>query len=159
MLSSFLPWRRRKKPEPIQGATLYETLHLTLGALHELNQKSFSPSLARTVKLTLSTSSLKELGTLLVEASHCVNTQAYLPAHIKHRASRLQVMSLEAYITEADELVHPVDWLEAQQHYIQKLLTAIQTLDPAEAEYYQRKCNFIIEDLATLAKASQACLR
>ncbi len=160
MLTSIFPWLRRKQPPVVtQGKTIFETIQLRLGELHELNQKQFSPAKAQATTLTCVTRNLEELGKLLVESSIFVSKGQYLPDSWKGRNLTLRTMTLDQYITEDNDLIHPLDWIEVQRHHILKLTEAIQKMDRADAEYYQRKTNFIIEDLIALADASRLCLR
>jgi len=160
MLTSIFPWWRRKKPAPItQGLTIYELIQFHLGELHELNLKKFSPSKAQSTKLACTTRNLEELEKLLIEASIFVSKGQYLPESWKGRSTRKRETSLDHYITEDNDLIHPLDWIELQRHHILKLTDAIQKMDRADAEYYQRKTNFIIEDLNALVAASRLCLK
>jgi len=159
MLRKFFTWLRRKEPEPLVGATIYETLLNQLGDLDELTKRTFSPSKAKAVTITTATQSLGELRGFLVEASVFVSRQEYMPEKWKSRVIRLSKRTLDDYIADGDDLIHPLDWLAQHRHYIIKLLDAFLKLEHAEQDYYQRKCNFVIEDLLVLATASRDCLR
>ncbi|MNC66456.1 hypothetical protein D3C75_1168510 [compost metagenome] len=63
------------------------------------------------------------------------------------------------YIADAGELIHPLDWIRFHQHNIIKLLDAFMKMDAADRDYYQRKCNFVVEDILELIKASRGCVR
>ncbi len=159
MLKKLFPWIKEKPPEPPQGKTIYETLILQLGDLDEINKRAFSPAKARLEKITTATSNLEELGSFLIEASVFVSKQQYLPEKWKSRVVLFAERSLEEYIADDDELIHPLDWVIEHRHYILKLAKAFEALDQADREYYQRKCNFVIEDILALVVASRACLR
>lgn len=158
MLTSFISKFRRKKPEPTLNLNLYDTVIHHLGELHEINQKTFSPAKARTVRIQCATENLDTLGHQLIEAALFVSKGNYLPAKWKVPLSTTR-STLEQYITEDRDLIHPLDWIEDHRHHIMKLVDAIQAMERADAEYYQRKCNFIISDIIALAEASRLCLR
>jgi hypothetical protein len=159
MLKKIFNWGKQKEPDPPKGTTIYDTLKLQIGELDELNKQRFSPAKARTVKLTTASSGLEELADLIIEASVFISKQAYLPEKWKLRPVLYVERTLEEYLADGDEISHPLDWLTEHRHYILKLAKAFQALDPADSEYYQRKCNFVVEDILELFKASRVCLR
>jgi hypothetical protein len=159
MLRNLFPWLKPKEPEPPKGTSIYETLILQLGELDELNKRTFSPSKARVVSLSVASSGLDELSKLIIEASVFVSKQQYLPEKWKSRTILFGERSLEEYIADGEDLIHPLDWLLQYRHYTLKLAKGFQALDAADSEYYQRKCNFVVEDVLELIKASRACLR
>jgi hypothetical protein len=66
---------------------------------------------------------------------------------------------LETFISDGDHLIHPIDWVVEHHHYIIKLLDGLMQLDEADSIYYQRKCNFVIEDILSLVTAARQCIR
>lgn len=159
MLRSIFTWIRRKEPEPIEGSNIYETIINQLGDIDELTKKTFLAPKTRTVFLVTASSNLGELADYLVEASVFVSKQQYMPERWKLKRVVAARRTLEEYIADDDELLHPLDWVGNHRHYIIKLVDAFLTMDSADREYYQRKCNFVIEDVLALIKASRECVR
>jgi len=159
MWERFWAWLSDQEPKPLEGENIYETILNQLENLHELKQKRFMAPKARTVILLTNTESIGELRELLIESSVFVSKQEYLSERWKLMVIRPDRRTLEHYITDADDLIHPLDWLVLHQHYIIKLVNAFLLMEKADAEYYQRYCNFVIEDILALVKASRECVQ
>jgi len=159
MFKSFMGWLRRKEAVPLEGTTIYETLLNQLEDLDEISTRHFAVPRTRTVQLETATVNLEELADYLIEASVFVSKGNAFPSRWQDRVLQYENRTLETFITEANDLIHPFDWLIAHRLYIVKLLDAFLQMDSADRDYYQRKCNFVIEDLLALAKASRECLR
>lgn len=158
MWKSFLRWLLRSKPEPIQGSTIYESLINQLGDIDELIDKDFVTPKARVVKLKVASEDLDMLSERLIDASVVVSGVGHFSEMWGTPLAYRQI-DLETFISDDDALIHPIDWIRDHHHYIIKLLDAFIKLDDADSVYYQRKCNFVIEDLLELMIASRKCLR
>ncbi|MCY1285064.1 hypothetical protein D9M68_17410 [compost metagenome] len=158
MLKSFFRWLWRSAPEPIKGETIYESLINQLGDINELATKRFMSPKARMVKLTVVSKDLDMLSERLIDASVVVSKADHFSGAwsdpLIYRAT-----DLETFISDGDHLIHPIDWVREHHHYIIKLLDAFMQLDEADSVYYQRKCNFVIEDILALVIASRQCIR
>ncbi|MNO14023.1 hypothetical protein D3C76_36630 [compost metagenome] len=148
-----------KPPAPLEGGTIYETLINQLGDIHDLTKKQFIAPRTRRVTLETATVNIEELADFLVEAAAFVSKGETFPQRWQDRALQYESRSLEQYIADAGELIHPLDWIQAHQHYIVKLLDAFMKMDEADRDYYQRKCNFVVEDILELIKVSRECVR
>ena len=148
-----------KEPEPIVGKDIYETLINQLGDIDDLVAKKFSASQTRRVAIETATANIEELADYLVEASAFVSKGDTFPQRWQDQVLKYETRTLEQYIAEAGELIHPLDWIKAHQHNIVKLLDAFMKMDAADRDYYQRKCNFVVEDILELIKSSRECVR
>lgn len=158
MWKNFFRWLLRNKQEPAQGSTIYETLLNQMGDLDEINDKKFDIAKARLIKLTVASDNLGELSELLLDAAGVVGDLGYFGNHWKSPAI-YRTETLEDYISDGESLIHPLDWIKYHHHYIIKLLDAFMKMDDADGEYYQRKCNFVVEDILSLLSASRGCIR
>lgn len=159
MLKQFLAWYRRKEPEPLEGDNIFETLINQMEDLDALAKKSFNLPKTRTVLFKTATVNLEELSEFLIEASVAISKGDALSTRWHTRVMQYELGTLEAFISEANELVHPIDWVIQHRLYISKLLDGFMQMDQADRDYYQRKCNFVVEDVLALLKASRECLR
>lgn len=159
MLKQFIAWCRRKEPEPLEGENIYETLLNQLEDIHEIAKRRFNLPKTRSVLLETATVNLEDLSDYLIEASVSMTKGDSLSGRWTTRELRYELGTLESFISEADALVHPIDWVIHHKLYIVKLLDAFLKMDSADRDYYQRKCNFVVEDLLALLKASRECLR
>ncbi|MNP88982.1 hypothetical protein D3C85_13760 [compost metagenome] len=147
-----------KEEQPVQG-DIYQTILDKIGVNDDLTNINFIPSRSRSVSLMVTTSSLLELQEALIQGSLVAAAQGYIPAKWKGKYTNRELRPLDAYITDADELIHPLDWIESHRHYIIKLIDSILKMDQSEREYYHRSINFIIEDILSLLEASKGCVR
>lgn len=159
MLKQFLAWCRRKEPVPLEGDNIYETLLNQLEDLDEIAKREFNLPKTRTVLLETATVNLEELSDFLIEASVFVSKGNPFSERWHTRSMQYELGTLESFISEASALVHPIDWVIQHRLYIVKLLDAFMKMDSADRDYYQRKCNFVVEDVLALLKASRECLR
>lgn len=159
MFKQFIAWCRRAEPEPLVGENIYETLINQLGDIDDLAKRHFQLAKTRAVLLKTATVNLEELADFVIEASVVLTKGDSLSERWKTRVMQYELGTLEQFITEADKLVHPIDWIIHHRLYIVKLLDAFLKMDQADSDYYQRKCNFVVEDLLALIKASRECLR
>lgn len=159
MLKQFIAWCRRKEPEPLEGENIYETLLNQLEDIHEIAKRGFNLPKTRSVLLQTATVNLEDLSDYLIEASVSMTKGESLSGRWTTRELRYELGTLESFISEANALVHPIDWVIHHKLYIVKLLDAFLKMDSADRDYYQRKCNFVVEDLLALLKASRECLR
>ena len=159
MLNKFLAWCRRKEPLPLEGETIYETLLNQLGDIDEIAKREFNIPKTRSVLFQTATVNLEELSDFLIEASVFISKGDPFSQRWHTRAMQYELGTLESFISEANALVHPIDWVIKHKLYIVKLLDAFLKMDSADRDYYQRKCNFVVEDLLALLKASRECLR
>lgn len=159
MLRKIKRWFGRKEPLPIEGSTTNETLLNYLGDINEIAKLKFNVPKSRTVLLETATVNLEDLSDYLIEASLFVSKGRPFPNRWHARILQYETGTLQHFITESDVLIHPIDWIIQHRHHIVKLLEAFDAMDQADRDYYQRKCNFIINDLLALIKASRECLR
>jgi hypothetical protein len=159
MLKQFIAWCRRKEPEPLEGENIYETLLNQLEDIHEIAKREFNLPKTRSVLLQTATVNLEDLSDYLIDASVTITKGDSLSGRWATREFRYELGTLESFISEANALVHPIDWVIHHKLYIVKLLDAFLKMDSADRDYYQRKCNFVVEDLLALLKASRECLR
>jgi hypothetical protein len=158
MLKSFFKWLWRRHPEPIQGETIYESLINQLGDVDELTTKHFSIPKARVVKLSVVSDDLDMLSERLIDASVVVSEARHFSGPWSNPLVYRSTV-LETFISDGDHVIHPIDWVREHRHYIIKLLDAFMKLDESDSVYYQRKCNFVIEDILALIIASRECTR
>ncbi|MNH68450.1 hypothetical protein D3C73_205310 [compost metagenome] len=159
MLKQFFAWCRRKEPLPLEGENIYETLLNQLEDIDEIAKRGFNLPKTRTVLLRTATVNLEDLSDYLIDASVTITKGDSLAGRWTTRALQYELGTLESFISEANALVHPIDWVIQHKLYIVKLLDAFLQMDSADRDYYQRKCNFVVEDLLALLKASRECLR
>jgi len=154
----FLKWFRKKDSEPTEGATIYDNLFTQLGDLDELTKKEFSVRKARMVSIRVASSDLEDLSDRLIDAAAVVSDQGYFSDQWKYPVT-FRTVGFESFISDANHLIHPLDWVREHRHHILKLLDSFGKLDKADSPYYQRKCNFVIEDILAVMVASRGCLR
>lgn len=159
MFKQFLAWCRRKEPVPLEGETIYETLINQLGDIDEIAAREFIIPKTRSVLLETATVNLEELADYLIEASVFISKGDPFSPRWHDRIMKYELGTLESFILDANALVHPLDWVVHHKLYIVKLLDAFMKMDSADRDYYQRKCNFVVEDIIALIKASRECLR
>lgn len=158
MWQALKKWLSGTESEPIHGETIYETLLNQLGDIDELTKKNFSPSKTRTIKIHVGSENLDNLSELLIDATSVVSKLGYFSSTWKTPITYRDIV-FEEFISDGDHLIHPLDWIREHHHYIIKLLDSFMKMDSADIEYYQRKSNFVIEDLLAVLKASRECIR
>lgn len=158
MWQAFKKWLSGDKPEPTNGETIYESLLNQLGDIDEIIKRDFIPPKSRGIRIHVGSENLENLSNLLIDAASVVSSQGYFSASWKTPVTYRDI-TFEEFIADGDHLLHPLDWVREHHHYIVKLLDAFMKMDPADVEYYQRKSNFVIEDLLTVIKASRECIR
>lgn len=122
-----------------------------IGGIKTHQQKTFKPSKTKTITLSVHTQNLEELRPLLAQAAIFISKGEYVPEAWKYKVRVKKPITLEDYLSDTQNtLVHPVDWLIENDYYIKKILTALSKLDEADSDYYNRQCQFIIDDLSSL---------
>lgn len=158
MWKAFLKWLRQADPEPKPGETIYETLLNQLGDIDELTSKDFSAAKTRLFTIRVASAGLEELSELLIDAASVASSLGHFSSSWKTPIAYHSV-TLEEFISDGGHLIHPLDWIREHHHYIIKLLDSFMKMDNADIEYYQRKSNFVIEDLLAVIEASRECVR
>lgn len=161
MLKRFLSWLLNKEPEPLIGESNYETLLNLMESIDDLTTATLILPKISTVKITTATLNIGELESLLVEASNVVSQGRSFSG--KWRSDTVQMQysgkSLEQYITQKQQILHPIDWVISVKFFIIKLLDAFLKMDQADSDYYQRNCDFLINDIIELIRTARTCLR
>lgn len=161
MLKRFLSWLFNKPPEPIIGESIYETLLTLMESVDDLASKTLILPKVSTVKITTATLNIGELESLLVEASNVVSQGKSFSGKWRSDTGSMQYSdkSLEQYITQKQQIFHPIDWLVSVKFFIIKLLDAFLKMDQADRDYYQRNCDFLVNDIIELIGKVRTCLR
>lgn len=150
MLAFFKQWFKSKEPDPIP-ITPKDTITRFIGDIKTYQEKDLNLAKSKSIRIDVYTRSLEELGKLLRQSSVFISKHEYIPDKWKMTERKLRTSTLEDFISEdLRTILHPIDWLVSQAYYITKIMDALSTMDEAEYDYYQRQCNFIIEDLASL---------
>lgn len=143
---------RRKIIVPPDRVNDTETILECIDRLKKVDKDtSFSPRKASVIFMEVYTEDIEELEVCLIEAAEVVSKGKYIPSVWGKTPRVLERTTLSEYIDDGEALIHPIDWLVIHEYRIRKLITSINKLDLADKEYYLRKCNFIIEDLAALS--------
>jgi hypothetical protein len=116
----------------------------------------FSTALARRITLTVTIKRLNELSPIIIKLAPVVSRGIYIPDELKRTSTPVQ-MRFDDYITDGDELIHPVDWFKLHTHVISKLINSLEKDDPSETDYYKRHCNYVVTDLLALVKSIRVC--
>lgn len=145
------------KEQPDQE-DIFQTIIEKIGVDNELNTKNFLPAKARKVELVTSAKSLTELESALLDGARCLPAGLYIPEKWKVVHPRKKRF-LDNFISDGDELLHPLDWVETHRHLIIRLVDAYLKMDRADREYYHRFTSFIIEDILSVLNASEDCVR
>lgn len=149
-----------REESPQQEQDIFQTIIEKIGGDNELKHLRFIPYKAKKVEIVTTVENLPMLTEALLEAMATVVTAQYLPEKWKGKAAEpKQSRSLESFISDGNEILHPYDWVETNRHYIIKLVDAFLKMDPAEREYYLRFTTIIIEDILSMLSACEVCSR
>lgn len=161
MLKRFLSWLFNKQPEPLVGESIYETLLNLMESIDDLANSTLILPKVSTVKVTVATINIGDLESLLIEASNVVSQGRSFSGKWRSDTALMQYSdkTLEQYITQKQQILHPIDWVLSVKFFIIKLLDAFLKLDQADSDYYQRNCEFLVNDIIELIRKTRTCLR
>lgn len=158
MFKQLVRWWRKKATSHREESS-YEYIILRMGVLDALSSRTFSPSLAMRLSVSVHCPNIETLGDDIIEASQIVQQRTYYSTQWKERVRSSSTVLFSDFISDGPELIHPVDWLNHHRHYILKLVDGLLLVDDADLAYYNAGCLHLIEDIIAVINACDACVR